>query len=221
MRLPMKARPTFSLLALATAGLMLAGCAGEATAPAAQQKASVSQLRTSPFVPTAAEKALVGVVDGTYTFTVDAQQDQAVHLGPNYLSLPANSICDIATSSYGIGHWGESCTPQEGTVTITAIVRNAATDHPSIDFYPAMRFDPAKSVNLYIYVPTGMDDFQKNWIMKYCADGALVCVDEAQSDAELASYADLTNKMVFRRIKHFSGYIIASVTDEGGEPQPQ
>jgi hypothetical protein len=221
MRLPMKARSTHYLLTLAAAGVLLAGCSGEATAPATQAKVTASQVRTSPFVPTAAEKALVGVVDGTYMFTVDAQQDQAVHLGPNYLSLPANSICEIGTSSYGAGTWNDSCTPHQGTVTITAVVKNAATDHPSIDFYPAMRFAPAKLVNLYIYVPVGMEDFQRNWNMKYCADGSTVCVDESRIDADLASYADPANKMVFRRIKHFSGYVVITVTEEGTEQFPQ
>lgn len=213
MPLPTKARST-RFLALAATGVMLAACAGESTAPAVKQQATTSQLRTSPFVPTAAEKALIGVVDGTYSFNINAGSDQAIRLGPNYLSIPANSICDIATSSYGIGHWGESCTPQTGDVTITAVVRNAATDHPSIDFYPAMRFAPANKVNLYIYVPTGMEDFQKRWTMKYCADGSLACVDEATTDPDLVSNVDVANKMVFRRIKHFSGYVVLGVVEE-------
>jgi len=216
--MPMKARSKFSALTLVAAGVMLAGCSGESTAPKAVKTAS-SQSRVSPFVPTAAAKALIGVTDGSYQFTVDPSQDQSVNLGPNYLSIPANAICDIATSSYGVEHWNETCEPQTEPVQITAVVRDADSDHPSIDFYPAMRFSPDKNVSLFIYVPTGMDSFQKNWIMKYCADGATTCADESLTDADLASYADTDNKVVFRRIKHFSGYLISQIVDNMGGDQ--
>ena len=212
MRLPMKACSKVSLITLMAASVFLGACSGDATAPA-KAKSTASLSRTSPFVPSAAAKALIGVADGTYTFTVDPTVDQSINLGPNYLALPANAICDIATSSYGATHWSETCVPQTQPVTITAVVRNATTDHPSIDFFPAMRFSPDKNVNLYIYVPTGMADFQKNWVMKYCND-ASVCVDESLTDADLRSNVDLQNLMVFRRIKHFSGYIVTSLVDD-------
>ena len=212
MRLPTMARSTYSLFTVLAAGVLLSACAGEATAPATP-KVALSQSRTSPFVPSGAAKALVGVADGTYEFTIDPTQDQAVNLGPNYLSIPANAVCDIATSSYGTTHWNESCVPQTDSVHITAVVTNATSDHPSIDFYPAMRFSPDKSVQLYIYVPTGMDDFQKNWTMKYCNDSS-VCLDESLTDPDLGSFADKTNMMVFRRIKHFSGYLVTGLLDD-------
>jgi hypothetical protein len=205
MRLPTKARSK-SFLTTVIAGALLAGCAGETTAPAVKS-AVAKQSRTSPFAPSAAAKALIGVADGTYEFTIDPSQDQAVNLGPNYLSIPANAVCDIANSTYGVEHWNESCEPQTEPVHITAIVRNATTDHPSIDFYPAMRFAPDKNVGLYIYVPSGLDDFQKNWVMKYCNDTGS-CVDESVTDSDLKSFADTQNQVVFRRIKHFSGYLV-------------
>ena len=210
--MPTKARSK-SLLTTLAAGVLLAACAGEATAPAAAKAPAVSQSRTSPFAPNGAAKALLGVADGTYEFTVDPTIDQAVDLGPNYLSIPANAICDIANSSYGVSHWNETCEPQTEPVKITAIVRDAASDHPSIDFYPAMRFSPDKNVNLYIYIPTGMDDFQKSWVLQYCADGA-ACVDESLTDPDLASFADHDKQVVFRRIKHFSGYLVDHLMDE-------
>jgi hypothetical protein len=212
MRLPTKARSK-SFLTTVIAGALLVGCAGESTAPGVAKTPLARQSRTSPFAPSAAAKALVGVADGSYEFTIDPTKDQAVNLGPNYLSVPANAICDIATSSYGPGHWNESCVPQTDSVHITAVVRNATTDHPSIDFYPAMRFAPEKSVGLYIYVPTGMEDFQKNWVMKYCNDLG-VCVDESLTDSDLSSYADAQNQMVFRRVKHFSGFIVAGFLED-------
>ena len=76
-------------------------------------------MRTSPFVPTDAQKALVGVSDGTYSFVIDPTQDQSLALGASHLEIPANAVCDLATSTYGAGHWEEGCAAQTDTFTIT------------------------------------------------------------------------------------------------------
>jgi hypothetical protein len=197
---------TLSVLALA--GVLLAGCAGESTRPPALQK--TSQVKTSPFTPTAAQKALVGVSDGTYTFEIDPSQSQSLSLGASHLDIPANAVCDLAASSYGIGTWDEDCSAQTETFTITAVVRNAATDHPSVDFEPALRFSPSKQVELYLYV-TDQATLDASRVVKYCnAEG---CVDESIDDSSVASSVDLENRVVFRRIKHFSGFIILGLAN--------
>ena len=209
MRLPMMARYRISTLTLLTVvGVLLTGCAGDSIKPVALQK--TSELRTSPFTPTAAQKALVGVSDGTYSFVIDPSQPQALQLGASHLDIPANAVCDLATSSYGADHWDESCTPQTDTFTVTAVVRNAATDHPSVDFEPALRFSPDKNVNLYLYV-TDDATLDASRTVRYC--NATGCVDESISDASLASSVDLENRVVFRRIKHFSGFIVLSLME--------
>jgi hypothetical protein len=210
MRLPMMARSRVSLVPLlttvATASLMLAGCAGDATSPSAAQPKTVSALRTSPFVPTDAQRALVGVADGTYTYEIDPSQAQSLTFGASHLDIPANAVCDLATSSYGVGTWNDSCEPQTQPFTITAVVRNAATDHPSVEFQPALRFNPQSNANLYLYV-TDQATLDNTKVMYYCNETA--CVNEADADADLTSNVDVENKVVFRRIKHFSGYVVA------------
>jgi hypothetical protein len=213
MRLPMMARYRLSTLtALALMGMLLAGCAGDTIAPRAIQH--TSQLRTSPFVPTDAQKALVGVSDGTYSFVIDPSQAQSLSLGASHLDIPANAVCDLATSSYGADQWEESCAAQTDTFTIRAVVRNAASDHPSVDFEPALRFSPDKQVGLYLYV-TNDATLDASRVVKYCnANG---CVDESQTDASLVSSVDLENRVVFRRIKHFSGYVVWSLVEDAGD----
>lgn len=210
MRLPMMARSRVSLVPLlttvATASLLLAGCAGETTSPTAAQPRTLSAMRTSPFVPTDAQRALVGVADGTYSFTIDPSQEQSLQLGVSHLDIPANSICDLATSSYGAGTWNDACSHQTEAFTITAVVRNAATDHPSVEFQPALRFDPSSNVNLYLYV-TDQATLDNTKVLWYCSETE--CMDESTTDADLKSYVDTKNFMVFRRIKHFSGYVVA------------
>ena len=205
MRLPTMARSKAkTLIPLAAASLMLAACAGEATAPVAPTLRT--QERTSPFVPTDAQRALVGVVDGVYTFNIDPTQTQMLKLGASGLYIPANSICELGSSSYGIGTWNDACESQTRPMAITAVVRNAATDHPSVEFQPALRFSPTKQVWLYMAV-TNQATLDNTKVLWYCSE--TTCMDESQTDSDLVSYVDKEHYMVFRRIKHFSGYVVA------------
>src|SRR5690349_9954936 len=208
MRMPMMARSRASMLTmLAATSLMLAACSGDATSPSAAKPAQqLSVLKTSPFVPSGAQRALVGVSDGTYTFQIDPSQAQSLQFGASHLDIPANAVCDLATSSYGVGTWNDACAAQTDTFTITAVVKDAATDHPSVEFQPALRFNPQSNVNLYLYV-TDQATLDNSKVLKYCNETG--CVDEAQADADLISNVDVENKVVFRRIKHFSGYVVA------------
>jgi hypothetical protein len=211
MRLPMTARSRIFTLATLAAAVLLAGCSSEVTAPSAAK--SISQQRSSPFAPTDAQKALIGISDGTYSLRFNPTQDNSFALGANSLSLPANAVCKLdGTSGYGAEYWNQSCVPETDSVTISVVITDAATDHPRLDFYPAMRFNPATNVSLYIYVPVGLDAFMKSWVMRYC-NAAGACRNEAITDPDLATYADLNTQMVFRRIKHFSGYVIAGYDD--------
>jgi hypothetical protein len=209
MRSPMTARSRVAILTLlAATSFSLVACAGDSTAPKAAP--STSQLHTSPFVPTGAQKALVGAIDGTYIFTVDPTQDQSLALGASRIDIPANSVCELATSSYGAAYWNDQCTPESAPLTITAVVRDAGTDHPSVEFQPAMRFSPDRNVNLYLYV-TDQATLDNGKVMKYCNEFG--CVDESISDPDLVSNIDVVNRVVFRRIKHFSGYVVTNNAD--------
>jgi hypothetical protein len=207
MRMPMKARHRVSRFTmLAAGGLFLSACAGEATAPSSA--APRTQMRVSSFAPSGSAKALFGVSDGVYTITVDPTVAQSFNLGANHIEFPANSICELATSSYGSSHWNEPCAAETLPVTITVTIREAKADRPRIDFQPAMRFSPDKNVQLFMYSPSAnVDD---SWKMLYC-DALNKCADESLTDPDLQSYVDHDKSVVFRRIKHFSGYLIWSL----------
>ena len=213
MRMPMLARSTAPLLTFVAAAAMLLGaCRGEVTSPPASSVTATPE-RVSTFVPTAANKALVGVVDGSYSVTFDPKQTQSFSLGPNHLDIPAYSVCNLVTSGYGASTWDNSCSPHTLPVTMTVVITGAATDHPQIDFFPAMRFNPTKNVQLFIYVPNATSASAKSWVMQYCATGSTTCVDESKTDQSLQSYVDKSANVVFRRIKHFSGYVVAEFAE--------
>jgi hypothetical protein len=68
--------------------------------------------------------------------------------------------------------------------------------------------DPRTEVVLYIYAKRASRKDARNFVMEYCGDRGK-CVDEADSDRDLATQVDRRKNVVFRRIKHFSGYVVA------------
>ena len=207
MRMPTQARKPVSLLALVVASsFTLVGCAGDSTAPAV--RTVTSQAATSSFSPTEASRSLLGLADGTTSYTFDPTKDQSFALGPNHLDMPANSVCSLASSGYGHGKWKHNCQPETSPVTITVTVTDAATDHPRVDFEPAMRFNPHTKVMLSMYVPSASAS-DKTWALLYC--NTTICEDESQRDADLDTKVDKNSQVIFRRIRHFSGYVVAEV----------
>lgn len=206
MRTPTMARSTayrFSLMVISA--MLLAACAGDSTSPSAAR-----------LEPMDASKALVGVIDGVYTFTINPNTDQSIKLGASSLELPAGAVCTLATTSYGPDKWNDACVSESLPVTITAVVKNAATNHPSIEFAPAMRFNPTRTVQLHLYV-TNAETLGNMTVMKYCGPFSAVCVDESVSDASLQTVVNAQAGLVSRRIKHFSGYVVA---ENGDAPAP-
>ncbi len=214
MRLPKQARSTFLLAAAALVG----ACSGEVTSPTEAGRNRPIEAR-SKFVPDAASKIIYGIADGTYTFKIDPTQNQSLPLGPNRLDLPANSVCDLTTSGYGPSTWNLPCTPQVLPVTITVIVKNAAMVNSRMDFFPAMRFNPAKDVQLYMYFPNVSATDMKTWTMLFCPDIGS-CIDESVADLSLVSKMDREASVLFRRIKHFSGYAAAEFKEDGTPMYP-
>ncbi len=186
-------------------------------APSSASHATTAE-RTSPFVPTEAQKALIGVTDGTYNVTFDPKQDQVLSLGPNHLNIPAFAVCKLGFSHYGPAYWDSPCTPETGPVNLTVVVKNAASDNPSVDFQPAMRFNPNKVVQLFFYVPNVSQTDAKNWVITYCSSagsgagstGSGSCVNEALTDPALRTFVDYNAQVLFRRLKHFSRYEVDS-----------
>jgi hypothetical protein len=218
MRTPKLARFTASRLVLLAAGALLLGaCRDQVTAPAPlPDNAAVASTpeRESSFQPTAATKALFGVVDGTYAVAFDPTRNQSFSLGPNHLDIPANSVCNLLTSGYGPSFWNTPCSPQTLPVLLTVVIKNAKSSNPSVQFFPALRFSPSKTVQLFMYAPKVSPTDAKNWLMFYCADGSSSCSNEQLTDSDLTTYIDYRNSVLFRRIKHFSGYVVAEFADE-------
>ena len=130
-------------------------------------------------------------------------------LGPHAIHFPANSICDPATSSYGVDQWDAPCTPATSNIAIHAEVRNIA-GQAVVEFTPALRFVPSENSLDYVWLLMKSEEaksedpqlFNIFWAEHVGGER----VDEAATDATLRTYVWRDGGVVFRRIKHFSAY---------------
>ena len=143
-------------------------------------------------------------------------------LGNNAVYFPANSICDPATSSYGPGHWDEPCTPLDHAIDFHAEVRRNDAGQSWVDFTPAVRFVPTDDPNQIVWVlmKAGVDvtaDNYQGFGLQWMPNGTPdVSVNEAVTDTTLKTYVDIDRDVLFRRVKHFSGYIVIQAQSDAG-----
>ena len=203
-------------LFLAMSGVVVASsaCSVDATAPQSfAAPGSAGLTRGAKDLPSGNAKPVDGTTEddsSTYVIQIDPRRDNYLQFGAHSLWLPAHSICDPSTSSYGMGTWNTACSPLTTRITITAKVRGASGGLPRIDFEPALRFSPREAVYLTLAVKGKQAQEAIAMGILYCpTSSSKSCVDESLTDPTLATVLDRPNHQVYRRIKHFSGYLVA------------
>jgi hypothetical protein len=89
-------------------------------------------------------------------------------------------------------------------------VRSASGGLPRVDFEPEIRFSPDRAAYLTFTVKGKRAKDAAQMRILYCPTSTSKdCVDEALTDPTLETVLDRPMKMVYRRIKHFSGYLVA------------
>ena len=142
------------------------------------------------------------------TFTVDNADTTNVWMfGTAKVTFTPNSICDLA-SSYGPSEWDQPCEPSAEPVTVTAKGWIDEDGQPRVDFQPRMRFNPDASP-VKIWLDNGSAQLDPRLSINYCNDAG-ACYDESSIDASLRTLMDEDAQQYYRRIKHFSGYVLAS-----------
>ncbi|HVE79255.1 MAG TPA: hypothetical protein VNA89_10360 [Gemmatimonadaceae bacterium] len=134
-------------------------------------------------------------------------------MGPHAVFFPANSICDPATSSYGPDQWDAPCEPAAEPVQIHAEVRRAPDGSEYVDFTPNLRFAPTEDSNNYVWILMKVAAAQNTadpsrFPILYAPHLGAEGIDEAASDPTQVTYVHVPSGVVFRRIKHFSGYAV-------------
>jgi len=138
------------------------------------------------------------------------------------LVFPANSVCDPATSSYGPGTWDQPCTTLADGQSVTVTATYGFTGHGlSVDFSPALRFNPKTEVRIStgVYAPI-LTLFSSYFAANpsslhflgiyYAPDLSSAGTTDAAFDSSLITHVNLTTGLVWRRVKHFSGYNVTT-----------
>lgn len=202
----------FHLLALLTSGVVVASsaCSVDATAPLSRSTPESADMSRGTDNPLAGIGKSWGPNDSaSYSFTIDPTRSQLLSFAEHTLELPANAICQ-ADSGYGAAFWDAPCITERRPITVTAKVRGSSKGLPRVELGPAVRFSPDVYVTLSLYVRGKKTRDVTDWRILYCADPVRAdCVDESLLDPTLTTFVDRPAHTVYRRIKHFSGYLVA------------
>jgi hypothetical protein len=151
-------------------------------------------------------------------------------LGAYTVSFPGNSVCDPTVSTYGTTEWDKNCAVlSDGqSIKIHATI-SLTSDGLTVDFTPALRFSPSAKVTISTdifasFILANQDYFQKNrkalnaFAILYSPGVGSKAVSDFAADRSVTTHVDLNTGIVWRRVKHFSGYSI--VSGEACDPSP-
>ena len=155
-------------------------------------------------VPLSAALSSTGI---TTSFVYDPAVGGSFELASQHrITFAPGAVCDPLVSTYGVTEWDQPCTPLAGPITITAR-SYTANDRPRVDFSPSLRFVPGSEVVLYLRDKAAAADTTS--VLQWCND-ANACVTEAAPLPSYVTKRDQALGMVYRAIKHFSGYTISA-----------
>ena len=145
--------------------------------------------------------------------TIDPNVSRTDAFGQSWIYFPARSICDPATSGYGIGLWDTPCTPTNQPVRVTVKWTNRggyayAVFSPELRFVPADARSISRWVILSLHSQKKLHDLDAYNILYNAGNNGWV--DESATDPTLRAWLDPLHNSVYRRVKHFSGYMVAA-----------
>jgi hypothetical protein len=186
--------------------LAVAACSDTTAVTVPQQEAQIIQ-GSGP-----AELSQTGTDTLKVSLWVDPRYTKSYYLGAgNTLSIPAWSVCDISSSSYGTTEWDKPCTAETQAFTLKIKGWLDQNGNIRVDFEPAMRFVPSAIATKWVMLQMTDSRFayDPRYKIFYCPSiTSSVCIDEAKTDLSLATIK--VGSVFKRRIKHFSGYNVAA-----------
>lgn len=206
------------LLVATIAGVAIAGLTGCSDSPTSPRETTTQTVtpRDLPSLDYSGPYRFGGYRTTTFVLTASGG---SYDIGGGFftLNVPADGVC-VLGSSYGPGEWDSPCQTlrRDQTITVTATF-GFANGGPVVDFSPAMRFNPDAQVTLStgMYAPllttlrpliASNPSILRYFSMYYTPDLGASASTDAAFDVSLATHVNLRAGVVWRRVKHFSGY---------------
>jgi hypothetical protein len=217
----MRGLRTYLVVSLCTGAIILAaGCGSDLTTQPGQQDQQTPRLLTPN--PIGSHARIGDLPAGQYyvkvTFTIDPNASAYIAIGPHYLYIPANSVCDPTTSGYGVGTWTLPCASLTKPITVTARA-SLYNGHPLVEFDTHLRFRPTTDTRYDVMLYLRDDRATSASTITWCPESSAYCVDEAKLafGSQLETRFDPAALYVYRKIEHFSGYNVTGGR-EGCDP---
>jgi hypothetical protein len=159
------------------------------------------------------------VVAQTVDFVIPVGGGSVNLLDAYTLSFPAGAVCDPDASDTQTGYankqWDAPCTVATGDIPVRATLK-WSNGNLYADFSPALRFVPGKTVTISTNVLASTVQAQNStgtadgWTIEYASGIEGVGSFDALDDASLRTVVVGSTGRIWRRIKHFSGYMIGT-----------
>ena len=200
---------------------------GACSDPTTSLRRAAPQAPAAPAFDFSATGTALGVSESD--FVVDGGGG-SFSLGAYTVTFSGNSVCDPAVSTYGETEWDKNCTVlgDGQSIKVHATV-SRTSDGIAVDFTPSLRFSPSAKVIVSTdvfasYILENQDYFKTHrsalsaFAILYTPSLGSKGVSDFTTDRSVATHVDLSTGLVWRRVKHFSGYSI--ITGEACEPSP-
>jgi|ERR1043165_7653291 hypothetical protein len=165
------------------------------------------------------------VVAQTVDFVIPASGGTIDLLGAYTLTFPAGAVCDPNAEDTQTGYanqdWDAPCTPATEDIPVTAVLKYS-NGNLYADFQKSLRFVPDKRVIISTSVIAGQVQWQNDigdtqgWTIQYAPGIDAPGVSDALADPTVRTVVVGSTGTIFRRIKHFSGYVMP--TGDGWVP---
>jgi hypothetical protein len=203
-------RRSHSLLVAFAAAVLAAGCGDALSPPSASSaiRADAAQIELNR-----SGHSRRGQTD--FVLTPDGGD---FRFGEFTLHVPAGAVCD-PSSEYGEQYWDAPCQRLHRAVRVR-VMMGEEDGQQWIDFSPDLRFAPSQRENRWVTLSTQRPVTQLQEALERGTIGAYALlyaptigenpVDEAKRDNSLVTHIQMGDGTIWRRIKHFSGFVISS-----------
>ena len=203
--------------------LIAAACRDTVAPPSAAPVTTLELFADQSFSRIVSSTEGAGANTLNFTFTRAAG---SVRLGEFTLTWQDDSVCDPATSGYGVGYWKKECAAATSDIPMTVRMWE---DNGRVyaDFSPDIRFSASKIVTLKVNRPEIVGRrLTRKIVAKYSiyytfrVANTRLYIDEAWGDPTQRSQFDTQTGDVWRLIRHFSGFVIRTGVDDAGSVDP-